>query len=212
MSNLPQRFEHKDSKGLFSKGDVDGLVEALQHPDVRKSRLLRERVVEELENPADPRAVPALVDVLEGDPDMAARVFAADALGKVDDKRGLPALRKAIGDPEQPVRAWAIRSIGQVADRNSVDALIACLDDGDSWVRESAARALGQIGDHRATMVLAGAVNDPRGLVRKAAVSALVELGDWNAVELLRKAQARAGLLARWPIRRALRELEDRFG
>jgi HEAT repeat protein len=204
-------FHHRDSKALARERDVPSLIEALDHPDVKTSALLRGRVVEELGDLADPRAVPSLVQVLESDPDTGPRMHAAAALGKVKDARSLPVLRHAAADSERSIRLWAIRSIGLVQDRGSVDHLINCLGDEDSWTRECAAQALGRIGDHRATPVLIDRLDDHHARVRKAAASALVTIGDWNALEPLRQSYSRTGVMSRRTLKRAVRELEDRF-
>jgi hypothetical protein len=148
MGDLPENFEFKDSRKLFKQGDVEGLIEALGHPDVQKSRLLRDHVVEKMGDLKDHRAVPALIEVLEHDSKSGLRIAAAQALGKIDDSRSLGPLRAARDDPDRKLRLWAIDSLGLLRDRESVDALIECLAEEDSWIREYAARALREICDH----------------------------------------------------------------
>jgi HEAT repeat protein len=211
MSSLPERFEYRHSAALARQGDVEGMIEALTHPDVQRSRLLRNKVVRELGDLDDPRAVPILISVLEHDQEESPRIFATQGLGKFGDVRALVALRGAMHDADKNVRLWAIQGLGVQRDRESVESLIECLTDENPWIREYAARALGEIGDHRATESLVVSIQDPHGRVRKAAASALVALGDWNAIEPLREACARSGMFRRRPLGRALRELENRF-
>jgi HEAT repeat protein len=211
MSSLPERFEYKHSSALAREGDVHGMIEALDHPDVQCSRLLRNKVVRELGDLRDQRAVPVLISVLEHDQEASPRIFAAQALGKYSDARSLAALRDVMHDADKNVRLWAIQGLGVQRDRESVEALFDCLDDENPWIREYAARALGEIGDHRATESLVVSTQDPNGRVRKAAASALVALGDWNAIEPLREVHARTSMFSRRPLSRALRELENRF-
>jgi len=211
MNSLLDRFEYRHCSALAKQGDVDGLIEALRHPDVQRSDLLRGMVVRELGNLLDSRAVPVLISVLEDDPEATPRVFATQALGKFSDARSLAALRGVMHDADKNVRLWAIQGLGVQRDRESVEALIDCLEDENPWIREYAARALGEIGDHRATESLVVSTQDSNGRVRKAAASALVALGDWNAIEPLREVHARTGIFSRRPLSRALRELENRF-
>lgn len=211
MSDLPERFEYRHSAALAKQGDVDGMIEALTHPDVQCSDLLRGAVVRELGGLEDRRAVPALIEVLEHDEEKVPRIFAAQALSKFSDAKSLTALQGAMYDSERSVRLWAISGMGAQRDRESVEDLMNCLSDENSWIREYAARALGEIGDHRATESLVVSTQDSNGRVRKAAASALVSLGDWNAIEPLREVHSRAGMFSRRPLSRALRELENRF-
>lgn len=211
MTGLPDRVEYRHCSALAKQGDIDGLIEALPHPDVQRSDLLRGMVVRELGNLQHARAVPVLIGVLEDDREATPRVFATQALGKFSDARALAALRSVMSDPDKNVRLWAIQGLGVQRDRESVELLIQCLTDENSWIREYAARALGEIGDHRATECLVASTQDSNGRVRKAAASALVSLGDWNAIEPLRDAHARMGMFNRRPLGKALRELENRF-
>jgi HEAT repeat protein len=205
------RCEYKDARAFAREGDVEGLIEALDHTDVQRSHLLRGMVIRELGNLEDSAAVPVLIEVFEDEEERGPRIFAAQALGKFSDARSLAVLRGVMYDSDRSVRLWTIQGLGVQRDRESVEALIACLADENTWIREYAARALGEIGDHRATEHLVVSTEDSNGRVRKAAASGLVALGDWNAIEPLRAAHARADWLSRRPLGRALRELEERF-
>jgi len=205
------RFEYKDARAFAREGDVEGLIEALDHTDVQRSHLLRGMVIRELGNLEDSAAVPVLIEVLENEEESGPRIFAAQALGKFSDARSSAALRSLMHDADKSVRLWAIQGLGVQRDRGSVESLIECLSDENSWVREYAARALGEIGDHRATESLLVSTEDSNGRVRKASASGLVTLGDWNAIAPLRAVHARADWLSRRPLGRALRELEERF-
>jgi HEAT repeat protein len=112
MNEVPDQFEYRHAKDLFADCDVNGLLEALKHPDVRKSRLLRGAVIENLGDLADADAVPDLVEILKAGPEKGPRMHAAIALGKIEDSRGMPALRLALRDPERPVRVWLLTVLG----------------------------------------------------------------------------------------------------
>ena len=211
MTEAPPHFEYRHSKELAEAADVEGLINALGHQDVQRSRFLRGRVVRDLGELSSPRAIPALARVLASDPDPACRCFAARALGMVEDQRSLSALRDALRDRDRNVRIWAIESLGLLRDREGVEKLIDCLGDEDKWIREKAVRALGKIGDHRATSPLISRLGDRKALVRKAAASAFLELRDWNAIDPVRQAHARAGPLRRRSLQGVLQGLEDSF-
>lgn len=206
------RFEHKHSKALAAKRNVSGLMLALDHPDVKRSSLLRHRVVRELGDQADTRAIPALSQVLVSDSSPGNRVQAAIALGRIEHSDATEVLRQALKDSNRRVRLVGINNLGHLRDRESVNDLILLLQEGDKWEREYAARALGNIGDQRATLALVEGLDDPVAGVRRAAAAALAELGDSTALKPLRQAYAAAGFLDRRNLRGPLRELEERFG
>lgn len=94
----------------------------------------------------DPRAIPALVRILEvGDPIF--RSAAAESLGKI----GLPGfastdailpLTTALRDQDPFVRRLAVRALGQIADRRALVPLRGILQDDDQGVRTVVKEAL----------------------------------------------------------------------
>jgi HEAT repeat protein len=73
------------------------------------------------------------------------RYRAAEALGMIPGKRGVPALVNALGDEKDHVRYMAAKSLGIRGDGRAVAPLTACLNDENEYVRNAAARALGMI-------------------------------------------------------------------
>jgi len=153
-----------------------------------------------------------LMQILQGDTSIVARHEAAEALGKLGDRRAAPALRSLLVTNDI-VRIAAIRALGELRDREAVPQLLALLEtampgapnssgasipgtessepsvqllQSDS-TRQSVARALGKIGEPRATDALARAL--PR-LTDEWEVhtflEALGEIGDPMAIPALR--------------------------
>jgi HEAT repeat protein len=160
---------------LKTRGDVDGLIEALgdQRDNVRSGAL---------EALVDLRAVQPLIETLLSRPpastrDSRTRNGAAEALGSTGDERAVEALTAALDDPTVARRAaQALRRIG---DRRAVAPLIAALGSSDWMVSSEAAEALGELGDGRAADALAAALaGDPRFF---AAAVALSRFGDARA-------------------------------
>jgi hypothetical protein len=97
-------------------------------------------------------AAPARADKVEdlsrtllGDPSYKVRVQAALVLGKLGDKRAVPALIKALKDQNASVRGVTCASLGRLGDPAAVPALKEVLGDGESFVRQAAEKALGQL-------------------------------------------------------------------
>jgi len=75
---------------------------------------------------------------------------AAEALGRIGDKRAVEPLIHALKDEDWYVRWKAAEALGRIGDKRAVEPLIQALKDEDSDVRREAAEALGKIGDKRA--------------------------------------------------------------
>lgn len=84
------------------------------------------------------------------DDDVDIRRFAADIIGAINDKRGVPPLISALKDENPNVRSSAANSLGLIGDRSAIMPLIDSLkDEEDEWVNFSLIEALGKIGDKR---------------------------------------------------------------
>jgi HEAT repeat protein len=209
---LYRPFGHAHISQMEKDGDVEGLINALDAPKVKKSAHLRAAIIIALSRVGDAKAVSVILDLLKSDPADSVRRMAAKALGQFDDPRPLPSLRAALADETTAVQLWAIQSLGLLRDRESVDHLIEMLDSPDWAFRSYAARALGEIGDHRATEPLLRHVQDKKGTVQIAVLSALRKIGDSRAVGPLREAREVEGWLRRRRFDAALSDLEARFG
>jgi HEAT repeat protein len=93
----------------------------------------------------DPRAEPALIDLLRRG-DIEERISAARALGEVGGPHTRDELERALRDDSWQLRAQAAKALGQVAAMRSVPALEAVLDDPAWWVRANAGTALRALG------------------------------------------------------------------
>jgi len=115
---------------------------------------------------------------------------AAEALGKLGDRRAVEPLITALGDTrfssDPDVCQAAARALGQLGDRRAVEPLITALGGGSCNVRKIAAEALGQLGDPRAVGPLVKAVEYEVPSVRLAAAEALARLGEAKWKPLIR--------------------------
>jgi hypothetical protein len=92
---------------------------------------------------ADADKIDDLTRALMQDSSYKVRVQAALILGKLGDKRAVPALVQALRDENETVRGVAATSLGRLGDRNSASALmIATSNDPSEFVRAQAKHAL----------------------------------------------------------------------
>lgn len=121
------------------------LAAALQDPDPG----LRAAAAHALGALDSPRAVPALIAVLQADADTDTRIAAAYALGLLGDPRATgPLLAKLADTSEDPrVRGHAAEAFTWHRERRAVQPLMAVLSDPSVEVRFWAAFALGELGD-----------------------------------------------------------------
>ena len=99
-----------------------------------------------------PAACAPLVSALK-DWDWRVRISAAEALGKLGDKRAVQPLLAALKDERSDVRAQAAMALGKLRDPQAFDALVAATR-SDYVVQCGAVTALGDLGDPRAIEVL----------------------------------------------------------
>ncbi len=84
-----------------------------------------------------------LTRALMQDPSYKVRVQAALVLGKLNDKRAVPALMQALRDENESVRGVAATSLGRLGDRQAANALqVAATNDSSEFVRGQARKAL----------------------------------------------------------------------
>src|SRR5512138_1420887 len=92
--------------------------------------------------PARADKVDDLARTLASDPSYKVRVQAALVLGKLGDKRAVPALVKALKDSNATVRAVSCGALGKLGDSSAVGPLKEATRDGESMVRQAAEKAL----------------------------------------------------------------------
>ena len=84
-----------------------------------------------------------LTRTLMQDPSYKVRVQAALVLGKLADRRAVPALMQALHDENETVRGVAATSLGRIGDKSSANALqVAATSDASDFVRSQARKAL----------------------------------------------------------------------
>jgi HEAT repeat protein len=84
--------------------------------------------------------------VLAGDPNWKVRMQAASVLGRLRDKRGVPALVRALSDGSEAVRGVAAGALGELGDPSAQAALKRALKDPSQLVRDQAQVALDSLG------------------------------------------------------------------
>ncbi|MGB9859796.1 MAG: HEAT repeat domain-containing protein [Moorellaceae bacterium] len=145
-----------DIEKLKAKGDVDGLIKALEYQEDSQVRAEAACALAELFwelEEIDASTVESLIAALR-DKDEDVRAVTAGALHG----------------------ARFLSLVGEIS-APAVESLIAFLKDEDWIVREAAAGALGEIGDARAVEPLTVALKDELWYVREAAARALDRLG-----------------------------------
>jgi len=95
--------------------------------------------------PARADKVDDLARTLASDPSYKVRVQAALVLGKLGDKRAVPALIKALKDSNATVRTVSCGALGKLGDSSAVEPLKEAAKDGESMVRQAAEKALQQL-------------------------------------------------------------------
>jgi hypothetical protein len=83
-----------------------------------------------------------LTHALMQDPSYKVRVQAALVLGKLNDKRAVPALSQALNDENESVRGVAATSLGRLGDPSAANALLRATNDPSEFVRTQAKKAL----------------------------------------------------------------------
>jgi hypothetical protein len=86
-----------------------------------------------------------LARTLTSDPSYKVRVQAALVLGKLGDRRAVPALVKALKDSHPTVRTVVCGALGKLGDPRAVEPLKAAARDGEAMVRHAAEQALAHL-------------------------------------------------------------------
>ncbi len=143
-----------------------------------------------------PNLVEQVVDVYRSSKsdDPRVRQYLTLVLGKLGDKRAVPALADALRDPVVETRIYALIALAELQDRSAVPAVIAATKDDDKDVRKTAIYALGDLNDPRGVPVLQQALNDPVADIRYNAALGLARSGDHLAEPVLRTMIDRASL------------------
>jgi HEAT repeat protein len=139
----------------------------------------------------DARAVDALIRIAKGrDEDKTRRLYAADALGKIGDRRALPVLLDMFDEDDALLRAYAASALAAFGMEEALPSLLAGLRDANVKVRlqcaKALARELGPAAASQAVPILRWkAENDPERSVRLESVRALGAIADGPSVRFL---------------------------
>jgi len=117
---------------------------------------------------------------------MARRVAATAAVGKLMGPRALPRLYELLVDGSPLVRRHAAEAIGELAQAESVEVLERALRDTEREVRLAVMKALGKIHDKSVVGVASFAVYDNDPEIRKAAILAVCDVNHESAMPILR--------------------------
>lgn len=147
MSFLQKLFGSPSVKKLKARGDINGLIKALQYPDSSE----RQDAIRALTDIADSKAVEPLFLTLQSS-DSTERVLAIKALKSIGDIRALEPLLLALNDEAPSVRRQAILALGKIGSVQQIEKPLLNLmnEDPSLWVRKSAAQTLGERGNERA--------------------------------------------------------------
>ncbi len=113
------------------------------------------------------------------------QLIASSVLGKIGDKRAVPALIERFKTADPNLKIWILNALAEMKDPRAVPALIEYLENRpeyadkyfDREVRSSVAWALGAIGDDRAVPILIETLNEDEQKIRCAAAKSLIKLG-----------------------------------
>ncbi len=206
LSELP---DPPNIEELKAKGDVQGLIKALDH---EQDWLVRKAAAEAIGQIGDAQAVEPLVAALK-DEENSVRRAAVMALGRIGDAQAVEPLVTALKDKDLSVRTRAVEALGRIADVRVVEALLAAFKakyDAQQaeekaltriinaksaqslgvWPRDEdlllerviIANVLGQIGGKQAIEALEAALKDAEEQIRQAAAAVLGQIGAVRAV------------------------------
>jgi HEAT repeat protein len=145
---------------------------------------------------------------LTSDNDAEARMYAAQALGNLKDRRAIPALMRLLEDADTNVRYHAIEALVRLRASEASVRLAAIAESGDFFLSFAALDALRTIGEPGVAPRLIRLLDDET--LRTVAIGALAQVGDASIIEPL------ASLLDRRPrlasiVAEALATLHERY-
>jgi len=110
------------------------------------------------------------------------RVNAATELGRLRERRAVPALIESLKDPNMALRSNAAFALGEIGASEAAPRLIDLLRDPEERVRKSVVKALGMIRAKEAVAPLIQVLDaDNSRVIRKSALRSLGQIGDPKA-------------------------------
>jgi len=158
---------------------IDPLIRCLDSASVDVRKVAAGALVEIGE-----ASVPALTEALHHQ-NHNVRLWVAEALGNLKDKRAIPALISALKDENVRVRRYAALALGEIGDARAAKNLQELLNDPVQDVRYSAVKAVAGIGGNASLQPLTDALHDTDWVVRLAAAQGLGSLKDRSVVPAL---------------------------
>lgn len=134
----------------------------------------------------DARAVPALVNSLNSDPENI--IVAAGAIAKIGDRTAYQSLLPLLGHEKATVRQAVISALNSIGHPHMAEDIKGLMDHEDPRIRESAVKITGYFGFPHCIPVLLERTDDPEEAVRQAAVSHLPYLEQDRADQRLMQA------------------------
>jgi HEAT repeat protein len=157
-------------------------------PDARKNECILA-----LGNLKDPVAEEALIAIAGStDEEKIRRMYAADSLGRIGDKRALPVLKTMVAENDALIRLYAASALSHFGLDEVFPVLIQGLRDENAKVREQSARALARQlspsqADTAVPILSYKAEFDPEPIVRAASIEALGAIGRDASLKVLLK-------------------------
>lgn len=159
---------------------------SVEFPDARKGDL-----VVALGELRDARAADALMRIAKGrDEEKTRRLYAADALGKIGDRRALPVLKSLFEEDDALLRAYAASALAAFGMAEALPSLLVGLRDANVKVRIQCTKALARELDAAAAAEVVPILrwkveNDPERAVRLESVRTLGAIADGPSVAFL---------------------------
>ena len=165
---------------------VELLLDRLRDPEFAKES--KPELILALGNLKHPQAVEPLMEILDDDEEEPTwRRYSCDALGKIGDRRALPAIKRAMVDDDTILRAYAVYAIRYFPDNDVTQVLMQALRDSFWRVRVQAAQGLGELRVTSAVHILEfKARKDPEMRVREEAIRALAAIETETSLDVLR--------------------------
>jgi HEAT repeat protein len=155
-----------------------------------KTDYVRAKSAESLGKLKDPRAIPALIELIGSGQETVGRKGHRPILEGIDalvdiGSPALPDLRRAFSSRQEYTRAHAVTVLGRMHDKVSATAILNRLHDSSQYVRVHAVVALGRIQERRATAEIIPLLSSRDSSLQSAAIEALGWMGDPTGVEPL---------------------------
>lgn len=171
QGDFQRRWEVARHLPQYGQAAIAALMQWLQDPDEDwELRWLAARTLGDFDAP---QVIPALLQVIQQNPEPDLLAAAAEALGNLG-TAGITALGHCLQQPQQ--RSQAVQVLARMGHSATIAPLLTVVQDEDSQNRATAIAALGQFRDDRLPPIWLVALGDPAPAVRRAAVTSL---GRW---------------------------------